>query len=117
MDTYAQLQEIRTYYNFHDLDVDRYRLDGAYQSVMLSARELKSSLLPPNGADMGQPPRALHPRQRRGDEPGHPQERPRAVAFLLFIHCLARARAGPTHDASADYHLNDGMASLPPEKR
>ena len=48
MDTYAQLQEIRTYYKFHDVDVDRYRLDGGYQSVMLSARELKSSLLPPN---------------------------------------------------------------------
>jgi uncharacterized protein len=48
IDTYAQLQEIRTYYKFHDVDVDRYWLDGAYQSVMLSARELKSSLLPPN---------------------------------------------------------------------
>jgi len=48
MDTYVQLQEIRTYYKFHDVDVDRYWLDGAYQSVMLSARELKSSLLPPN---------------------------------------------------------------------
>ncbi len=47
MDTYAQLQEIRTYYKFHDVDVDRYWLDGAYQSVMLSARELKASLLPP----------------------------------------------------------------------
>jgi uncharacterized protein len=47
-DTYAQLQEIRTYYKFHDLDVDRYWLDGAYQSVMLSARELRSSLLPAN---------------------------------------------------------------------
>ena len=47
-DTYAQLQEIRTYYKFHDVDVDRYWLDGTYQSVMLSARELKSSLLPPN---------------------------------------------------------------------
>jgi len=47
-DTYAQLQEIRTYYKFHDLDVDRYWLDGSYQSVMLSARELRSSLLPPN---------------------------------------------------------------------
>jgi uncharacterized protein len=47
-DTYAQLQEIRTYYKFHDLDVDRYWLDGAYQSVMLSARELRSSLLPSN---------------------------------------------------------------------
>src|SRR5438477_2484636 len=47
-DTYAQLQEIRTYYKFHDVDVDRYWLDAAYQSVMLSARELKPSLLPPN---------------------------------------------------------------------
>ena len=48
MDAYVQLQEIRTYYKFHDVDVDRYWLDGTYQSVMLSARELKSSLLPPN---------------------------------------------------------------------
>src|SRR5215468_1306752 len=44
MDAYMQLQEIRTYYKFHDVDIDRYWLDGAYQSVMLSARELKSSL-------------------------------------------------------------------------
>ena len=45
-DTYAQLQEIRTYYKLRDLDVDRYWLDGTYQSVMLSARELNSLLLP-----------------------------------------------------------------------
>jgi uncharacterized protein len=48
MDTYAQLQEIRTYYKFHDVDVDRYRLADTYQGVTLTARELKSSLLPPN---------------------------------------------------------------------
>jgi uncharacterized membrane protein (UPF0182 family) len=48
MATYGQMQEIRTYYRFHDVDVDRYWLDGSYQAVMLSARELKSSLLPPN---------------------------------------------------------------------
>ena len=48
MDTYAQLQEIRTYYKFHDVDVDRYHLNGAYQGVTLSARELQSALLPPN---------------------------------------------------------------------
>jgi uncharacterized protein len=48
MDTYSQMQEIRTYYKFHDVDIDRYWLDGAYQAVMLSGRELKSSLLPPN---------------------------------------------------------------------
>jgi len=48
LDTYAQLQEIRTYYKFHDADIDRYMLGGKYQQVMLSARELESSLLPPN---------------------------------------------------------------------
>src|SRR5256886_12045783 len=55
-DTYAQLQEIRTYYKFDDFDVDRYWLDGSYQSVMLSARELRSSLLPPNAHTWVNPP-------------------------------------------------------------
>ena len=48
LDTYAQLQEIRTYYRFLDVDIDRYRIDGSYQQVTLSPRELVSSLLPPN---------------------------------------------------------------------
>ena len=48
LDTYAQLQEIRTYYKFHDADIDRYQLGNGDQQVMLSARELESSLLPEN---------------------------------------------------------------------
>ncbi|HMK80413.1 MAG TPA: UPF0182 family protein, partial [Xanthobacteraceae bacterium] len=48
MDTYSQLQEIRTYYKFHEVDIDRYWLGNAYQAVMLAARELKPSLLPAN---------------------------------------------------------------------
>jgi uncharacterized protein len=48
MDTYSQMQEIRTYYKFHDVDIDRYWLNGEYQAVMLSARELEPALLPPN---------------------------------------------------------------------
>jgi len=49
LDTYAQLQEIRTYYRFLDVDVDRYHLDdGSYQQVMLSPRELYPSLLSAN---------------------------------------------------------------------
>lgn len=47
-DTYAQLQEIRTYYKFLATDIDRYHFDGRYQQVMLSARELEPSLLPAN---------------------------------------------------------------------
>ncbi len=38
--TFAQLQEIRTYYKFMDVDNDRYRIDGEYRQLMLSPREL-----------------------------------------------------------------------------
>jgi uncharacterized membrane protein (UPF0182 family) len=48
MDTYAQLQEIRTYYKFLNVAVDRYRIDGSYQQVTIAARELAPSLLSAN---------------------------------------------------------------------
>jgi uncharacterized membrane protein (UPF0182 family) len=38
--TYAQLQEIRTYYKFVDVDNDRYTVNGEYRQLMLSPREL-----------------------------------------------------------------------------
>jgi uncharacterized membrane protein (UPF0182 family) len=38
-DTYAQQQGIRTYYTFHDIDIDRYTIGSNYQSLELSARE------------------------------------------------------------------------------
>jgi uncharacterized protein len=46
IDTYRQLQEIRTYYRFTHIDEDRYWLDGAYRQVMLSVRELDPTRLP-----------------------------------------------------------------------
>jgi uncharacterized membrane protein (UPF0182 family) len=42
--TFRQLQQIRTYYAFSDVDVDRYWIDGDYRQVMLSARELSPDL-------------------------------------------------------------------------
>jgi uncharacterized protein len=38
--TYSQLQEMRLYYSFNNVDVDRYILDGEMTQVMLAAREL-----------------------------------------------------------------------------
>ena len=38
--TYGQLQEIRTYYKFVDVDNDRYTINGEYRQLMLSTREL-----------------------------------------------------------------------------
>ncbi|MGE0129676.1 MAG: UPF0182 family protein [Blastocatellales bacterium] len=46
LDTFAQLQEIRTYYEFHAVDNDRYLVNGELQQVMLSPRELSSESLP-----------------------------------------------------------------------
>ena len=46
LDTFGQLQEIRTYYDFVSVDNDRYVIDGTYRQTMLSARELDSESLP-----------------------------------------------------------------------
>ncbi len=48
LDTYRQLQVIRLYYDFHDIDVDRYDLPGGRRQVMLAAREIVPTLLPAN---------------------------------------------------------------------
>ncbi len=46
LDTFGQIQEIRTYYDFAAVDNDRYMIDGQYRQIMLSARELNSASLP-----------------------------------------------------------------------
>jgi len=45
-DTLRQIQEIRTYYDFPDIDIDRYEIEGATREVMLAARELNVEKLP-----------------------------------------------------------------------
>lgn len=41
--TYSQLQEIRRFYRFNDVDIDRYEIDGETTQVMVAARELDAS--------------------------------------------------------------------------
>src|SRR3984957_2241927 len=45
-DTLRQIQEIRTYYDFPDIDIDRYEINGTMRQVMLAARELNIEKLP-----------------------------------------------------------------------
>src|SRR5579859_2804215 len=45
-DTLRQIQEIRTYYDFPDIDIDRYEINGTTRQVMLAARELNVDKLP-----------------------------------------------------------------------
>ena len=46
LDTFSQLQEIRTYYDFAAIDNDRYMINGALRQVMLSGREINAGSLP-----------------------------------------------------------------------
>ncbi|MCB8949295.1 MAG: UPF0182 family protein [Ardenticatenaceae bacterium] len=45
-DTYTQLQALRPYYVFGEVDIDRYEIDGQIRQVMLATRELDKSKLP-----------------------------------------------------------------------
>ena len=45
-DTLRQIQEIRTYYDFPDIDIDRYEIDGSLRQMMLATRELNVERLP-----------------------------------------------------------------------
>jgi uncharacterized membrane protein (UPF0182 family) len=45
-DTLRQIQEIRTYYDFPDIDIDRYEVDGVTRQMMLATRELNVNRLP-----------------------------------------------------------------------
>lgn len=45
-DTLRQIQEIRTYYDFPDIDIDRYEVDGRIRQMMLAVRELNVDRLP-----------------------------------------------------------------------
>ena len=46
LDTFSQIQEIRTYYDFMSIDDDRYTINGEYRQVMTSPRELNTGALP-----------------------------------------------------------------------
>jgi len=50
---YEQLQTIRTYYSFNDIDIDRYTIAGQYRQVEISARELDTSRLPQAAQNWG----------------------------------------------------------------
>jgi uncharacterized membrane protein (UPF0182 family) len=46
LQTFGQIQSIRTYYDFVAVDDDRYRIGGELRQVMLSVRELNAAALP-----------------------------------------------------------------------
>ena len=49
LQTFGQIQSIRTYYDFLAVDDDRYQIGGQLRQVMLSAREMNTASLPTRG--------------------------------------------------------------------
>ncbi|NFJ63289.1 UPF0182 family protein [Clostridium botulinum] len=48
LEFYNQVQIIRYYYTFNDIDIDRYNINGKYNQVFLAAREIDTDALNPN---------------------------------------------------------------------
>lgn len=48
IESYNQLQAIRFYYQFKDVDIDRYMINGKYTQVFLAPREINIALLDQN---------------------------------------------------------------------
>lgn len=46
LEVYNQKETFRTYYEYKDVDIDRYKIDGAYEQVFIGARELSTDNLP-----------------------------------------------------------------------
>jgi len=84
---YAQLQEIRTYYRFLAVDVDRYHLRDSYPSA---GHDLgpRAYLVAAAGqrSDLGQLASPVHPRRRGGHVPGHAQIDRRLADLLSEGH-------------------------------
>jgi len=49
LQTFGQIQSIRTYYDFVAVDDDRYQIGGQQRQVMLSAREMNTAAIPTRG--------------------------------------------------------------------
>lgn len=45
-DIYNQIQGLKSYYQFYDMDIDRYKINGVYRQVFISARELQTGNIP-----------------------------------------------------------------------
>ena len=97
--SFGQLQTIRPYYEFADVDVDRYTINGQKRQVLVSAREMNSLAARRAGADVGQPPPGLHAWLRAGHEPGNRVRLARTAAFHHRRHparCRKHRRFGLT---------------------
>ena len=94
-DTLRQIQEIRTYYDFPDIDIDRYEIGGTVRQMMLAVARAEHRSAAGEQPQLDQREADLHARLRRDDEPGERLHAGRAAG------ARAQQHAGSEHDAGA----------------
>ena len=94
-DTLRQIQEIRTYYDFPDIDIDRYEIDGTLRQMMLAVARAERRAAAGEQPQLDQREADLHARLRRHDEPGERLHAGRPAGARAEQH------AGAEHDARA----------------
>ena len=99
--TLDQIQTLRQYYDFVDVDVDRYPVGSETRQVMLSARELAPAA-EHAGRLVGQPADRLHPRLRDHHGPGQRGRRAGPAEALDPRHAAALDGGRPDGDPAAD---------------
>ena len=85
-DTLRQIQAIRTYYDFPDVDVDRYLIGGNTRQMMIAPREINDAKLSFIVAQLDQRTTDLHARIRRDDEQRERLHSRRSAAVCLVEH-------------------------------
>ena len=89
LDAYEQLQAIRQYYVFNDVDVDRYTVDAVYRQTMIGAREMLQANLPAAA-------------------------RTWVNNILVYTHGFG-AVMSPSNDVTAEGNPNFFLSDIPPE--
>ena len=111
LDTYAQLQEIRTYYRFLDVDIDRYQHRRHLSAGHHRAARTRIIAAAAQRADLGQPASAVHPRQRRGHVAGDAEIHGRPAELLPEGHPAGRHRRSSPSPSHASISARAPMAT------
>ena len=101
-DTLRQVQEIRTYYDFPDIDIDRYSIDGTMREVMLADARAERGQAAGEQPQLDQREAGLHPRLRHHHEPGQRLHVRGPAHAAAEQHAGAEHGEGPERDAPGD---------------
>ncbi len=101
-DTLRQIQEIRTYYDFPDIDIDRYQIDGNLRQVMLATRELNVEKLPESSRNWINEKLIYTHGYGHHHEPGQWFHRGRPAHSVPEQHAGAEHRSRPKRNPAGD---------------